>query len=306
MNIGRINRINGAYNVNGVYGEKNVNNIGAAGSSADDSRPRAVPAAQSGIAARVNESVPRESGSGETGLRNNDSLVYTNSDGDRAEISGKAIELWRGSRSENDTSPAQPFSRQTAIHTAFERDLDLPSPFLNWEEIINGSDLPPVPQFKSAPESAPPAIMPQGAETPNSAIPQAAFPGGAQPQGAAPDMRLPGIDNGSVKFDTVEQRGECKTCESRRYVDQSDDPSVSFQTPTKISPNMALSAVTSHENEHVRNEQSKARRDGREIISQTVTLSYDICPECGRHYVSGGTTRTTSISRPDSEKELNQ
>ena len=93
---------------------------------------------------------------------------------------------------------------------------------------------------------------------------------------------------------------ECETCANRKYVDGSDDSSVSFQTPTNISPNMAAAAVASHENEHVRNEQAKAARDDREIVQQSVTIHYDTCEECGRQYVSGGTTRTTSISKGDS------
>ena len=93
----------------------------------------------------------------------------------------------------------------------------------------------------------------------------------------------------------------CETCANRKYVDGSDDSSVSFQTPTNISPNMAAAAVASHENEHVRNEQANAARDGREIVQQSVTLHYDVCEECGRHYVSGGTTRTTSVSKGDSQ-----
>ena len=62
---------------------------------------------------------------------------------------------------------------------------------------------------------------------------------------------------------------------------------------------MAAAAVASHEQEHVRNEQAKAHRDDREIVSQTVTLTYDTCPECGRRYVSGGTTKTTSMDKSD-------
>jgi len=99
----------------------------------------------------------------------------------------------------------------------------------------------------------------------------------------------------------LEPQGVCHTCENRKYVDRSNDASVSFQTPTGISPNMAAAAVASHEQEHVRNEQARAHRDDREIINQTVTLQYDTCPECGKHYVSGGTTKTTSISKSDSE-----
>ena len=98
----------------------------------------------------------------------------------------------------------------------------------------------------------------------------------------------------------LDPNSECETCANRKYVDGSDDASVSYQTPTNISPNMAAAAVASHENEHVRNEQAKASRDGREIINQSVTIHYDTCSECGRQYVSGGTTRTTSISKSDS------
>ena len=94
----------------------------------------------------------------------------------------------------------------------------------------------------------------------------------------------------------VESPTECKTCASRRYVDVSDDPSVSFQSPTHISPGQSAASVSAHESEHVSNEQAKAEQEGREIISQTVTLKTSICPECKRVYVSGGETRT--ISRP--------
>jgi len=104
----------------------------------------------------------------------------------------------------------------------------------------------------------------------------------------------------STGFDPIEHEGRCKTCEERKYVDQSDDPSVSFQTPTSISPNMAAGAVAAHENEHVRNEKSSAEREDREIVNQTVTFTYACCPECGRNYVSGGTTRTTSVKKHES------
>ncbi|MCL2820502.1 MAG: hypothetical protein FWD38_06690 [Oscillospiraceae bacterium] len=105
-------------------------------------------------------------------------------------------------------------------------------------------------------------------------------------------------------LEALKAEGVCETCENRRYVDQSNDSSVSFQTPTKISPNMAAAAVASHEQEHVRNEQANAQRDNREIISQSVTLTYDTCPECGKQYVSGGTTRTTSIGKSESEDDF--
>jgi len=95
----------------------------------------------------------------------------------------------------------------------------------------------------------------------------------------------------------------CETCENRRYVDQSDDSSVSFQSPTKVSPNMAGMAVAAHEQEHVRNEQANALSEDREVVNQSVTLHYDTCPECGKIYVSGGTTRTTTVGKSESEED---
>ena len=97
------------------------------------------------------------------------------------------------------------------------------------------------------------------------------------------------------RFDTF----ECQTCKNRRYQDGSDDSGVSFQTPTKVDPNAAGAAVRSHEQEHVSRNQAKAKREGKEIVSQSVTIHTAICPECGRVYVSGGTTRTTTRNASD-------
>lgn len=93
----------------------------------------------------------------------------------------------------------------------------------------------------------------------------------------------------------------CETCENRRYQDDSDDSSVSFQTPTKLTPQQAAMAVPAHEGEHVHNEQARADRDGRKVISQSVRIHTSICPECGRVYVSGGTTTTVTASETPME-----
>ena len=92
----------------------------------------------------------------------------------------------------------------------------------------------------------------------------------------------------------VMAEGECQTCKERKYQDVSDDPGVSYQTPTNIAPQQAAAAVRGHEQEHVVREQAKAQREDRQVVSQSVTLHTAICPECGRVYVSGGTTRTTT------------
>jgi len=112
-----------------------------------------------------------------------------------------------------------------------------------------------------------------------------------------------GVSQGGVKDALASQ--ECETCKNRKYVDQSDDPSVSFQAPAHISPGQSAAVVMSHEREHVANEQARAEQEGRRVVSQSVSLQMSTCPECGRMYVSGGTTRTTTVddnaSNPDAE-----
>ncbi|GAU77588.1 hypothetical protein [Fusibacter sp. 3D3] len=89
----------------------------------------------------------------------------------------------------------------------------------------------------------------------------------------------------------------CETCQSRTYVDGSDDPGVSFKTPTNISPEASDAAVASHEGEHVANETAKAESEGREVVSQSVRTFKAVCPECGRMYTSGGVTHTTTQNK---------
>ena len=97
---------------------------------------------------------------------------------------------------------------------------------------------------------------------------------------------------------------ECATCASRTYQDQSDDASVSFQAPTHLSPSQAASAVMSHEMEHVSNEQADAKKEGKEVIAQSVQIFHSICPECGISYVSGGLTKTTTVGKTNPYKDV--
>lgn len=119
-----------------------------------------------------------------------------------------------------------------------------------------------------------------------------------------PDQRLSTLKD---VFDekTLKQVGivECMTCASRTYLDKSDDPSVSFQSPTRLSPEQAASAVIAHEMEHVANEQSDAKNEGKEVISQSVQIFHSTCPECGISYVSGGLTKTTTASDSNPYKD---
>ncbi len=84
---------------------------------------------------------------------------------------------------------------------------------------------------------------------------------------------------------------ECETCKNRKYQDGSDED-VSFKSPAHINPNTAASRVRSHEQEHVNNAYKKAAENNGKVMSCNVSIHTDICPECGRTYVSGGTTAT--------------
>ena len=84
---------------------------------------------------------------------------------------------------------------------------------------------------------------------------------------------------------------ECETCASRKYMDGSDE-NVSFKTAQHISPEASASRVRAHEQEHVSNAYTKAAQNNGKVLSANVSLRTAVCPECGRSYVSGGTTTT--------------
>lgn len=85
--------------------------------------------------------------------------------------------------------------------------------------------------------------------------------------------------------------GECQTCKERKYADGSNE-NVSYKSAAHISPETAGSAVRAHEGEHVSNAYTKAAQNNGKVISASVSIHTSVCPECGRTYVSGGTTNT--------------
>lgn len=125
---------------------------------------------------------------------------------------------------------------------------------------------------------------------------------GMDPAELAVRMRITYADDARK----TSQEGECQTCKERKYQDGSDDAGVSYKTPTHIAPDQAASAVRGHEMEHVVREQAKAEGDDRKVVSQSVTLHNGICPECGKVYVSGGTTRTVTAESQDIETEASK
>ncbi len=124
-------------------------------------------------------------------------------------------------------------------------------------------------------------------------------PGGLE---AVQDLEGPVSGEEAKSPQEVMEDAECQTCKERKYQDGSDDPGVSFKTPTNVAPEQAAAAVRGHEQEHVVREQAKALREDRKVVSQSVTLHTDICPECGDVYISGGTTRTTTKADPPVEQ----
>ena len=92
---------------------------------------------------------------------------------------------------------------------------------------------------------------------------------------------------------TETKKTECQTCKNRTYVDGSNESNVSFKAPGHIDPAASGAVVMGHEQEHVANARAEGSQAGKKLISATVSLQMSICPECGRAYVSGGTTKTT-------------
>jgi len=102
----------------------------------------------------------------------------------------------------------------------------------------------------------------------------------------------PAVPEESKKIGGASPSGECETCKNRRYQDGSNE-NVSFKSATHISPNAAGAAVRAHEGEHVSNAYTKAAQDNGKVVNASVAIHTSVCPECGRTYVSGGTTNTT-------------
>lgn len=104
--------------------------------------------------------------------------------------------------------------------------------------------------------------------------------------------QLPGDQEKSEKNKGIQDpKEECQTCKNRKYKDGSNEM-VSFKSAQHVSPERAASAVRAHEQEHVSNAYKKAAKEDGKVVSASVSIHMEICPECGRSYVSGGTTHT--------------
>ena len=119
--------------------------------------------------------------------------------------------------------------------------------------------------------------------------------GTTNPDQVSPVDKAKGVDAASAvggkAVDKTDPGYKCQTCANRKYQDGSDE-NVSFKSATNIAPEAAASAVRGHEQEHVANAYEKAEKGNGKVISATVQIHTSCCPECGKTYVSGGTTRT--------------
>ncbi len=114
--------------------------------------------------------------------------------------------------------------------------------------------------------------------------------GSAEDPGKAGAIKNPG-ESTKVSPGRRSSPAECQTCKERKYQDGSDE-NVSFKSAQHISPEAAAARVRGHEQEHVANAYSKAAQGGGKVINASVAIHTAVCPECGRTYVSGGTTHT--------------
>ena len=113
------------------------------------------------------------------------------------------------------------------------------------------------------------------------------------PLGRADEAEKPSANPDDIKKPGRRSSPEdCETCKNRKYQDGSDEANVSFKSASHISPESAGAKVRAHENEHVSNAYKEAAQKNGKVINASVSIHTAVCPECGRTYVSGGTTNT--------------
>lgn len=119
-------------------------------------------------------------------------------------------------------------------------------------------------------------------------------------------LRNEGVSNSEIQKLKRAGKIECQTCKERKYVDGSNDPGVSFKTPTKINPAASGAKVLGHEMEHYTRESAKAAMNDREVVSNSIRLTGSVCPECGKSYISGGETTTVTRDKKETEHFYNK
>jgi len=116
--------------------------------------------------------------------------------------------------------------------------------------------------------------------------------GSYQPMGTSSIYGSSYDEKGKTGTNGIAGQEECETCKNRKYQDGSNESNVSFKAAAHISPEAAGSMVRAHEQQHVSNAYKKAAQDNGQVVRASVSIHTSVCPECGRSYVSGGTTAT--------------
>lgn len=153
-----------------------------------------------------------------------------------------------------------------------------------------------------------PSMYPTASLSNAGAFGSASSPSGVAPSGITTPPSVTPLSAANEKgqrTEKAEKKGECQTCKERKYIDGSDEGNVSFKAPGHIAPESSAAVVMSHEKEHVANARKEGNKPGNELVSASISLKTAICPECGRSYIAGGTTRTL-IKYGDSEYDKNK
>lgn len=244
-------------------------------------RRTAVPAAQTGTPVEAVRPVRQTKAvSADTPLDHSDLLRRLETDPAAARVRGQIQYVGNaasqtGNASQTEERPWAPDTAENAVRLPGQKEEERP-----WAPDEAGDDVNRLPGQKEEPKFGDPRIVDASREK---------------------EEKEP-YETKSAQ-ETAEE-GECQTCKRRKYQDGSDDPGVSFKTPTNIAPEQAQAAVRGHENEHVVRERAKAQREDRKVVSQSVTYHSAICPECGRVYTAGGTTRTVTAANSGKPEEL--
>ncbi|MGE5371036.1 MAG: hypothetical protein ACM3QZ_03500 [Solirubrobacterales bacterium] len=175
---------------------------------------------------------------------------------------------------------------------------------------VSGNREPALSGTAKAANAAPPASERVSGKPLSGSTPGAAHVPSAKPETSEHPWNKGITDTLSERLDPdirAQKRSgtmRCETCASRTYQDGSDDPGVSFKSPTHVAPEAAASAVMGHEQQHVVRERAEARQENRQVVSQSVSIQTSVCPECGKSYVSGGVTRTTTVNKSEESQSL--
>ena len=323
MSVGQVTRINGLMSTYSV-GQSDLQSLRAPVPRVSKISGEAEPRGGT-LDTTLDSMVLNNTATGTLTGRNGGTLagIYYSSDGDSAEISNMAMNMFLDLEGGSGILPQladynlalpqpadynqalpQPADYNQALPQPADYNQTLPQPADNYQAVPQPADYnQPQPQTADYNQPQPqPADNYQALPQPEGynyfALPGPLVANNEQPN-TSQNTRKPEYKVTEELLRKLEPKGFCQTCANRRYVDQSSDPSVSFQTPTKISAGRSAVAVAAHENEHVYNERASAERNNRRVIHQSVSLTYACCPECGASYVSGGTTRTTSVGKSD-------